>query len=126
MDQSAKRTRDIELLKKIVSRVDYHQDPFLYHLPELLTRPELSKISSENAIAFAQMVMKPDRIPLVEDAIHILNRITSDQGILLPPAQDMFYDNRSFFWKDLGIHRKASDIISHIINNVIFTANLGR
>lgn len=110
-----------ERLKALLVRVDYHTQPFLYYLPQLLTKQELSQINPDHAITFVQLAMRNEKSPLIQDALRILNKIIDpENGNLIHPGRDIFYENQSFFWNELGNHTKATDIISHIFNKTIF------
>jgi hypothetical protein len=114
-------------LKDLIERVDKRINPFLYYLPEIITKPQLTGINPVQAVLFAQIALKHDQLPLVKDALKILNQlINPDDGNLVNPTKMIFYDNRNFFWDDLGNNTKTTDIISHIFNNVIFIIHVGK
>jgi tetratricopeptide (TPR) repeat protein len=120
-DFGNERSNAIERLKGLLLRIDYHTQPFLYYLPQLLTKPELSQLNPDQAITFVQLAMRNEKSPLIQDAMRILNKIVDpENGNLRQPGRDIFYENRNFFWDELGNHTKATDIISHIFNKTIF------
>jgi hypothetical protein len=121
MNDRVARSQAVSRLKEIVARADNHRQPFLYYLPQLLDKPELSLIDPAHAVKFAEIARKYDALPLVKDALKILNQtVNPDDGSLREPARDIFYDNQSFFWNELGNHTKATDIISHILQKTAF------
>jgi hypothetical protein len=114
-------------LKDMLIRVDPNTNPFLYYLPELLTQKQFSQIDPRHVVTFVELTLKFDKNPLVKDAILILNRLVDPiDGSLIVPSREIFYENRSFFWDELGNHTQASDVISHIFNKVIFFSNIGK
>jgi hypothetical protein len=114
-------------LRDLLAGLDYNAEPFLYHLPDLLSLPEMSRINADHAVKFAELALKHDKLPIVADALKILNRMVDPQdGHLLNPGPDFFYDNRTFFWDALGSHIQAPDVISHIFNQTVFTTSLGQ
>jgi len=127
-NQLNQNTEELARLKDIVIHVDRHVNPFLYYLPELLNRPELSEINPAHAVRFAELTLKHDTVPIVADALHILDKLVNpvDGSLTTTPGRDIFYDNRSFFWKELGNHTRVTDIISHIFNKTFFVISVGQ
>jgi hypothetical protein len=118
---------DLEQLKHIVSVTDYRKEPFLFHLPTLLTHKALSSIKPEQAIRFATLALKHERPVIIHDAIKILNRtINPEDGSFKEASTNMFYENQSFFWRDLGEHTKITDIILHVFNKTLFEIMVGQ
>lgn len=115
----------IEQLKKLVARTDYRTQPFLYYLPKLLESKALAGINPQQAVLFVEIAFKHETMPYVTDAMQILNKLVSSDGTLNQPAQDMFYDNRNFFWTELGTHKTARDVILHVFNKTIFRLSVG-
>lgn len=127
MDKNAQNAQAFAKLNDIKMNVDYHTQPFLYYLPELLTKTPLSQIDPNQAAAFAQLSTGNKSLPLVKDALLILNRlIHTEEGSLKEPARDIFYGNNSFFWSELGEHTTACDVILHVFNKTIFHLSLGK
>jgi hypothetical protein len=114
-------------LYDLLTHIDVKSDPFLYYLPQLVTDPKQPEINPENAVSFTELALSHDKLPIVADALKILNSlINSTDGSLITPSRNLFYDNRSFFWDELGGHTSAIEVISHIFNNVIFQTSLGK
>jgi hypothetical protein len=128
MDAQPKNREDmLGKLKDMLIRVDPEINPFLFYLPNLLDQKQFSGIDPAQAVTFTEMTLRYDKNPLVKDAIMILNRLVNPlDGSLIAPSREIFYENRSFFWDELGNHTRASDIISHIFNKVIFFSNIGK
>lgn len=124
---TVQRAEAMGRLRDIVMHVDHRLDPFLYHLPELLDRHEFMQIPPDHAVRFAELATKHERLQVVEDAMHILNKlISAEDGGLVAPTRDMFYENRSFFWDELGSYTKTPDVISHIFNKTFFFISVGQ
>lgn len=121
------RTQAIAKLTDMVYWLKPNDQPFLYYLPQLLTTPEFSAVRPENAVAFAELALKEQSLPIIEDAKNILNRLVEpDDGSLKRIAPDIFYGNRSFFWNELGGRTKPSDVVMHIFHKTVFTISMGK
>jgi hypothetical protein len=122
-----KNSADLEQLKHIVSVTDYRKEPFLFHLPSLLSNKALSSIKLEQAIQFATLALKHERPVIITDAIKILNRtINPEDGSLKQASVNLFYENQSFFWRDLGGHTEITDVILHVFNKTLFEIMVGQ
>lgn len=96
-------------------------DPFLHYLPELIVKKQFQGISTLNAIRFMSEVKKVPRSQLVADAVLILNRIIDNEtGEPHDVSHDIFRENRSFFWREMGNFTNSAAIILHIVNTVVF------
>jgi hypothetical protein len=125
--QNLNRLDIIGNLKDMLAGRDIFPDPFLYYLPNLLENHQLSGIEPIHAVKFAQLALKYEKSPLMQDALKILNKLVSpEDGSLIKAAPDIFYENRNFFWKELGTYTKTTDVILHIFNRTIFLNSLGK
>jgi hypothetical protein len=114
-------------LRDMLTGVDALENPFLYHLPQLLLTQDFKLVNPSDAVTFTEMATKYEKMPLILDALKILNRLVDPvDGSLLVPSRDMFYENRSFFWKELGNRTGAADVIMHVFNKTIFFSSLGK
>jgi hypothetical protein len=129
MTQSAQDTRLNALgqIQDLVGHVNYEKDPFLYYLPELLCKPEFALIDATKMLQFVTVALKPEKPPIMIDALKILNQIVNaEDGSLQTPAPNFFYDNQNFLWKELGGHERPVDVILHMVNKVLFVASVGQ
>jgi hypothetical protein len=128
MDNQTKQKQNaLGELHDLITKVDKRVNPFVYYLPEIITKSQLTGIDPNQALLFSQIALKHDRLPLVMDALKILNRLVNpDDGSLIIPTKTFFYDNRNFFWDELGNNTKTTDIISHIFNRTIFIIKVGK
>lgn len=102
-------------------------DPFLFHLPSLLVTPPFEHIDPAKALTFAKIALRPEAPPIVADARKILNQLINPyDGTLINSGPNIFYENRSFFWKELGGHTSPVDIILHILNKTLFVTSVGQ
>jgi hypothetical protein len=126
MNQGAKQRLDlIDRIRDKTARASAQQNPFIYYLPEILTKPEFQEVNLSNILLFVTYFENDQYAPVVSDALHILNQLVSNnEGTILPPGPQMFYNSRNFFWKELGNHTNASHVIMHIINKTIFLLSL--
>jgi hypothetical protein len=114
-------------LKDILVGVDSRSQPFLYNLPDLLFKTDLSQLNPNHAVMFSELALHHDKQPIVKDALAILNQLIDPiDGTLVKVSPACFYGNRSFFWDELGGHTDTSDVILHVFNKTIFTTNLGK
>ena len=113
-------------LTDLVSRLSPKTQTFLYYLPQLLNTPEFSNINPENAVKFTELALKDEQSPIIKDALKVLNRVVNiEDGSLKMFSKDMFYENNSFFWRELGEHTKTPEVIAHIFNKIIFSQLMG-
>src|SRR4030042_776265 len=112
-----KKAAIISRLREISSRLDFNKHPFLYYLPKYIT--EYSMINPDHAVVFAETALKHEKLPIMKDALLILNRIVKpEDGTFMTPTKEIFYENRHFFWSELGGYTRPTDIISHIFNKI--------
>lgn len=110
-------------MKDYVSWASPNTEPFLYYLPDILTRPHFEKINLDSLLTFVQHAR--NETDIMKDALKILNSmVVPNEGHLLPPSPDMFYNNTHFLWKELGSHTESIDAIMHIINKTLFSLSL--
>jgi hypothetical protein len=125
MTDQKKRATALARLTDIVGHLDVNDEPFLYYLPQLLADPRFSRINPDHAVRFAEQAVRHDRPPIVADAVNILNRtVDRETGHLIPFFRDMYFDNHSFFWSELGDRIKTEDVIMHVFNKTIFALSL--
>lgn len=125
-DQKLTQAKAVGHLKDLLSRVDPYTNPFLYYLPQLINNPHLNMINPDHAVKFTELALKHETSPIITDALKILNKIINpEDGSLYTPSPTMFYDNRNFFWHEMGNNKQASDVISHILNRTIFFISTG-
>lgn len=123
---SEKRSLHIGNITDLVTQTNPHEFPFLHYFPELLRKPEFAHINAEQAYAFTKIGLQYEKPQIVSDALHILNKLVRpEDGSLRLASRDMFFDNRSFFWSNLGGRIESVDVITHIFNKVSFTLQLG-
>ncbi len=117
----------ISRLRDLLAYTDQIQDPFLYHLPNLLGKHDFSQIDPGNAVTFCEYALKHQKEPIVMDALRVLNQlIEPTDGTLKTPSRLMFVENRNFSWKELGDFKDASSVIMHIFHKTIFFMSLGK
>lgn len=123
-------TKDIaifEKLKQAVAVTDNKTQPFLYYLPFLLSKGNLSSIKPEQALRFVAVALKHDKPVIMKDALTVLNRlISSDDGSFLTPSKTLFIENQTFFWNNLGKNITVPDIILHVFNKTYFELLVGQ
>lgn len=123
---SKKRSHDIGNITDLVIQTNPYEHPFLHYFPELLKKTELAHLNTEQAYAFTKIALQYEKPEIVSDALHILDKlIRPDDGSLKVASRDMFFDNRSFFWSNLGGRTESVDVITHIFNKVSFILQLG-
>ena len=126
-DLISRRLEIVGHLRGLLDGRDTNSDPFLKFLPDMLENPGLVNIDPNHALKFTELALKYNKTLLIQDALKILNKIVDpEDGSLKIPGSDMFYDNRNFFWKELGDHTNAVDVILHIFNKTIFLISLGK
>lgn len=114
-------------LKDKLMGVSPYRDPFLYFLPEYITRDKLKNIDTEAIMRFVNACVRHDQLPLISDALRILNQIVDpEKGDFIQPRPQFFNDNRHFFWKELGSHTTALEVIEHVFNKSCFEISLHR
>lgn len=112
-------------VRDLVSRTSSYTDPFLYYFPDILLKPEFEHLNYQSILRFTRLALLPEKSPLIADALKILNKLVNPQdGQLLPPSRDMFYENQNFFWHELGVHTTAVDVIMHVLNKIMFVSTL--
>lgn len=112
-------------LRDLVSGTPSYEHPFLHYLPQTVDKKEFSHLNPLHLYKFAQIALKHDQPVVVHDAMKILNQmINPHTGTLIEPTPSMFFDNSTFFWKSLGTRKSISDVITHIINKVVFSLSL--
>lgn len=121
-----KRTDYLGQIQDLVSTINPYREPFLHFLPELLMQADFKNIDMVKALRFTQLGLQSDEPPIIADAKKILNQIVSSDGTLATPSLSMFYENHSFFWKELGGHTKPIDVISHILNKSMMVASISQ
>lgn len=126
-DDNNKKAELLGQLYDIRQQLDCRVEPFLYYLPEIIKQKELSLINLEHAVIFTKLALKHDQLPFILDAKKILNKlVNTEDGSLKTPGRDIFYENNNFFWKELGDHTKAEDVILHIFNKTMFYISVGK
>ena len=114
-------------LKDLTISTSPDSDPFLYYLPRFLEYKVLESQSFDSYISFTQNVMIPQRSPLVQDGLLVLNQLVDpEDGSFIPPNPVMFENNSHFKWGELGSFTDTKSAILHIVNKVVLVLNLGK
>lgn len=114
-------------LKDLTSGTTPQSDPFLYYLPYLIERKIITSVSFSTFIPFIEELRKPQASEIVRSALRVLNQlVSSEDGHLLPVSPDAFVGNVHFKWDELGMHKNAQSVITHVINKVVWRLNLGK
>ncbi|OGG05048.1 hypothetical protein A2Z33_07245 [Candidatus Gottesmanbacteria bacterium RBG_16_52_11] len=121
-----RRLVTIGQIRDLVPKMARYTDPFLYYLPDILNRPEFLDVNAEKVLEFVRQALNYKKQPMVSDALTILNRmVDKEDGSLKMPAEDLFYGNYSFKYKELGSHKTPSAMILHILNRTLFVTSVG-
>lgn len=114
-------------LKDLTSRSSPQTDPFLYFLPYLIEQKLITSVSFSTFIPFIEELRRPHAQEIVKSALQVLNQlVSSEDGHLLPVSPETFAGNIHFKWEELGMHKNAQSVISHVINKVVWRLNLGK
>lgn len=114
-------------IKDLISQALPYKDPFLYYLPQLLQMPEFTGLSSKKLLDFVQQAVQFDKKPVIHDALQILNRLVDpNDGRLLTPTPEHYYENYSFSWSELGNRKDVISVINHVLNKSLFQLSLGQ
>lgn len=115
------------LLRDLTVGSTPENDPFLYFLADNIERGQLDQNLIDAFVQIARSAQIIPRLPIVEDALKVLNQMVDiEEGKILPPNPECFYDNRYFNWKELGKFTDRRSTVHHIVNKTLMRLNLNR